>query len=219
MKTIMDYARSRYTTKHYDASKILTAEQMRDIKELLRLAPSSVNAQPWHFTIAATSVGKARIAKAAEGLFAFNKEKITNAAAVIIFCSRTQIDDSYLQHLIDKERQDGRFSGNREIEEAGYKGRAFFVDIHRKTLKDLPMWTARQTYLNVGAFLLGVAAMGLDATPIEGFNAEILEKEFDFARQDLQALCLVSVGCRAAHDGNATRPKSRLDPAELFTEI
>lgn len=30
---------------------------------------------------------------------------------------------------------------------------------------------AKQVYLNVGNFLLGVAAMGLDAVPIEGFDA------------------------------------------------
>ncbi|KAA6405205.1 oxygen-insensitive NAD(P)H nitroreductase [Candidatus Tokpelaia sp.] len=219
MKDIVEIARKRYTTKHYNPDKKLTPEQMGAIKELLRLAPSSVNSQPWHFIIAATPKSKARIAKAMEGLFAFNKTRVLDAAAVVIFCARTQMDDSYLQHLTDKEREDGRFSGNEEIEEAGYKGRKFFVDIHRKTLKDLPEWAARQTYLNIGAFLLGAAAMGLDATPIEGFDPAILEQEFGFAKQHLAGICLAAVGHRAAHDGNATRPKSRLDPAELFTEI
>jgi len=219
MKNIVEIARKRYTTKHYNPDKKLTPEQMRDIKELLRLAPSSVNSQPWHFIIAATPESKARIAKATEGLFAFNKGRILDAAAVIIFCARTKMDDNYLQHLTDKERQDGRFSGSKEFEAKGHKGLVFFTDIHRKTLKDLPEWAARQTYLNLGAFLLGVAAMGLDATPIEGFDPAILEQEFGFAKQHLAGICLAAVGHRAAHDSNASRPKSRLEAAELFTEI
>jgi nitroreductase/dihydropteridine reductase len=40
--------------------------------------------------------------------------------------------------------------------------------MHRKELKDDDQWMAKQVYLNVGNFLLGVAAMGLDAVPIEG---------------------------------------------------
>jgi len=219
MENIVEIARKRYTTKHYNPDKKLTPRQMGAIKELLRLAPSSVNSQPWHFTIARTPAGKERIAKATEGLFAFNKTRILDAAAVLICCARTQMDDKYLQHITDKERQDGRFSGNEDIEKAQYKGRVFFTDLHRKTLKDLPEWAARQTYLNIGAFLLGVAAMGLDATPIEGFDPAILDKEFGFAKQHREAVCLIAVGHRAAHDGNASRPKSRLEAAELFTEI
>ena len=45
---------------------------------------------------------------------------------------------------------------------------ALFADMHRKELKDDDQWMAKQVYLNVGNFLLGVAAMGLDAVPIEG---------------------------------------------------
>ena len=42
----------------------VTAEQIEQLKTLLRYAPSSVNSQPWHFIIASSEEGKARIAKA-----------------------------------------------------------------------------------------------------------------------------------------------------------
>ena len=51
--------------------------------------------------------------------------------------------------------------------------------MHRKELKDDDQWMAKQVYLNVGNFLLGVAAMGLDAVPIEGVDFAILDEEFD----------------------------------------
>lgn len=50
--------------------------------------------------------------------------------------------------------------------------------MHRVDLKDDDQWMAKQVYLNVGNFLLGVGAMGLDAVPIEGFDAAILDEEF-----------------------------------------
>ncbi len=37
------------------------------------------------------------------------------------------------------------------------KGRKFFADMHRKDLHDDAEWMAKQVYLNVGNFLLGVA--------------------------------------------------------------
>ena len=42
--------------------------------------------------------------------------------------------------------------------------------MHRKDLNDDAEWMAKQVYLNVGNFLLGVAALGLDAVPIEGLT-------------------------------------------------
>lgn len=218
MKNIIEAARERYTTKHYDSGKILTAEQMRDIKELLRLAPSSVNSQPWHFIIASTPAGKARMAKSTVGMFDFNKGKILEASHTVLFCARRQLDEHYLQHLTDKERQDGRFGDSREIEEAGHKGRVFFAGLHAEH-GDVPIWTAKQSYLNIGAFLLGIAAMGIDATAIEGFAPQALDEEFGLKEKGLQPLCLVSIGHRAAHDSNASRPKSRLEEKELITEI
>lgn len=218
MTAIIETARKRYTTKHYNSSKKLTEEQMKHVKELLRLAPSSVNSQPWHFIIASTAEGKARMAKSTEGMFEFNKEKVLDAPHTILFCSKTRLEGDYLRHLTDKEREDGRFDGSKEIEEAGHQGRAGFAGLHEQ-YGDVPVWTAKQTYLNIGAFLLGVAAMGLDATAIEGFEKNTLEQEFGLKEKGLEALCMVSIGYRAEHDRNATRPKSRLAEAELFTEI
>jgi len=219
MENIIAVARRRYTAKHYNPAKKLNPAQIAAIKELLRLAPSSVNSQPWHFIIAASAAGKARLAKATAGFYSFNTGKIMDSGLTIIFCAKTQIDNAYLQHITDQEREDGRYGGNKEIEKANQQGRIYFTDLHRKERHDLPCWTARQTYLNIGAFLLGAAAMGLDATPIEGFDPAILNEEFGLAERGLEGLCLVSVGHRADDDANATRPKSRLAEAEIMEEI
>ena len=48
---ILDILRSRYTTKTYDSTFHLSDEQLEDIKEMLRLCPSSINSQPWAFEL------------------------------------------------------------------------------------------------------------------------------------------------------------------------
>lgn len=102
---------------------------------------------------------------------------------------------------------------------ANHKGRTFFADMHRKELKDDDQWMAKQVYLNVGNFLLGVAAMGLDAVPIEGVDFAILDEEFDLKAQGYTSLVVVRVGHHSVEDFNATLPKSRLPQSTTITEI
>lgn len=57
---IVSVALQRYSTKAFDPSKKLTAEEADKIKTLLQYSPSSTNSQPWHFIVASTEEGKAR---------------------------------------------------------------------------------------------------------------------------------------------------------------
>lgn len=213
-----DIAKKRYSTKNFRTDKATSPEQMQGIKDLLRFSPSSVNGQPWHFICASTENGKARIAKAVQGFYSFNLDKVLKANHVIVFCARTTMDDSYLDHLLDQETKDGRFADDK-AREGQKNGRKTFVNLHKTERNDLTEWTARQTYLNLGVFLLGVAGLGLDAVPIEGFDTEMLDSEFGLAGQGLRSLVLVAVGYRAEDDFNAALPKSRLPENEIITEI
>lgn len=179
---IVSVALKRYSTKAFDATKKLTAGEAEQLKTLLQYSPSSTNSQPWHFIVASTDEGKARVAKAASGTYVFNERKILDASHVVVFCAKTAMDDAWLQRVVDQEEADGRFA-TPDAKAANHKGRTFFADMHRKELKDDDQWMAKQVYLNVGNFLLGVAAMGLDAVPIEGVDFAILDEEFDLKAQ------------------------------------
>lgn len=72
---IISVALKRHSTKAFDPSKKLTAEEAEKIKTLLQYSPSSTNSQPWHFIIASTEEGKARVAKSAAGTYVFNERK------------------------------------------------------------------------------------------------------------------------------------------------
>ncbi|MNI97632.1 Oxygen-insensitive NAD(P)H nitroreductase [compost metagenome] len=78
---------------------------------------------------------------------------------------------------------------------------------------------AKQVYLNVGNFLLGVAAMDLDAVPIEGFDAAVLDAEFGLQDKGFTSVVIVPVGHHSVEDFNAALPKSRLPQETTLTEV
>ncbi len=127
-------------------------------------------------------------------------------------------NDAWLKLVVDQEDADGRFA-TPEAKAANDKGRKFFADMHRKDLHDDAEWMAKQVYLNVGNFLLGVAALGLDAVPIEGFDAAILDAEFGLKEKGYTSLVVVPVGHHSVEDFNATLPKSRLPQNITLTEV
>ncbi|EAU8062818.1 MULTISPECIES: oxygen-insensitive NAD(P)H nitroreductase [unclassified Salmonella] len=202
---IVSVALQRYSTKAFDPSKKLTAEEADKIKTLLQYSPSSTNSQPWHFIVASTEEGKARVAKSAAGNYTFNERKMLDASHVVVFCAKTAMDDAWLERVVDQEDADGRFA-TPEAKAANDKGRRFFADMHRVSLKDDHQWMAKQVYLNVGNFLLGVAAMGLDA-------------EFGLKEKGYTSLVVVPVGHHSVEDFNAGLPKSRLPLETTLTEV
>lgn len=217
---ITDIAKARYSAKSYDTSKKISDSDIVKVKELLRFSPSSTNAQPWHFVLASTEAGKERIAKANDEKFPFNGPSVRAASNVVIFAARTEITEDYLLHVLDQEEIDGRFASDPETHKAQmHGGRSMFVNIH-KDLDDVAQWNAHQVYLNVGQFLLGVAALGIDATPMEGIDTVALDAEFGLTEKGFTSLVVVAIGYRnAEEDYNAALPKSRLPLADILIEI
>jgi len=215
---IISVALKRHSTKAFDASMKLSDEQAENLKTLLQYSPSSTNSQPWHFIVASTEEGKARVAKSAAGGFVFNERKMLDASHVVVFCAKTAMDDAWLEKVVDQEEIDGRFA-TPEAKAGNQKGRLFFADLHRKELKDDAHWMQKQVYLNVGNFLLGVAAMGLDAVPIEGFDAAVMDKEFGLTEKGFTSVVVVPVGRHSVEDFNVALPKSRLPQSTTLTEI
>ncbi|MGE7991900.1 oxygen-insensitive NAD(P)H nitroreductase [Pseudomonas sp. NPDC089554] len=208
-------AKRRYTTKAYDASRKIPQETIDALLEQLRHSPSSVNSQPWHFIVAQSDEGKARLAKATEA-FAYNTSKILNASHVIVFATRTDMTEAHLEAVLAQEGADGRFRDEpgRVMQD---QTRRSYVNLHRFDQKDLQHWMEKQTYLALGTALLGAVAHGLDATPIEGFDAKALDAELGLREQGFTSVVLLSLGYRSQEDFNAGLSKSRLPTEDVFT--
>jgi nitroreductase/dihydropteridine reductase len=218
MMNLVSTAQARYTTKAFDPTRRIPADQIDALLTALRASPSSVNSQPWHFVVAADTPAKARIAKAAQGPFAYNEAKVLNASHVIVLCARTDITPAHLDALLEQEAKDGRFQidGARAGQQ---KGRLSYVNLHRYEQKDLSHWMEKQVYLALGTLLLGAATLGIDATPMEGFDFRVLDEELGLREKGFTSLVLCSLGYRSDEDFNARLPKSRLPEAAVMTYL
>lgn len=216
--SILDSAKRRYSTKVFDASKKISDADIMALKEILRLSPSSVNIQPWHFIVARTAAGKEKIATSTQGVNQFNESKILDASDVIVLCVRQDINAEYLTKLLAQEKADGRMA-NDEIEKVIKEAREYFVGLHTADEQQLMSWASNQVFLALGNLLLAAADMGIDAVPIEGFDAQVLSQELNLAEQHLVPLVLVPLGYHQEQDFNRHLPKSRFPMETLFTEI
>lgn len=215
---ILSAAKKRHTAKAYDTERRIPEDVMQQVYGLLRNSASSVNSQPWHFIVANTPEGRARIAKATQGSYGYNAAKVNDASHVIVLCARIDMDEAHLEAVLDQEERDGRFrdAQARAGQDATRRG---YVNQHRYGTKDVAQWLEKQVYLALGTALVGAATLEIDATPMEGFDQKILDAEFGLNEKGLSSLVLVSFGYSSPADFNAGLPKSRLSQEATFTFI
>lgn len=208
----------RYASKAFDPARKLPDTVVQQLLDALRWSPSSTNLQPWHFIVAETEAGKARIAKSATGGYGYNEPKILNASHVVLFCARTRVDEDYLQKILAAEEQAGRFRAHPPAREAAHNTRVNYHAYHQQQ-GDVPQWLEKQVYLNMGSLLLAAGLLDIDAVPMEGVDLEVLEREFDLASRALAPVAVIALGYRGEDDFNAGLPKARLAAEDIFTRI
>ncbi|MRW88561.1 oxygen-insensitive NAD(P)H nitroreductase [Duganella sp. FT80W] len=215
---ILAAALQRYAVKAYDPARFVPEQTMHQIYELLRCTPSSVNSQPWHFIASVTPEGKARLLKGVQGGFSFNEPKVRNASHVVLLCVRKGADPQHLRDVLEQEQREGRFVD--ELAQAAQdKARQGYFALRRDVHGDLPAWMEKQVYIALGTVLLGAAALGVDATPMEGIDKAALDAEFGLAAQGGASVAMVCFGYRSPDDANGRLPKSRLSQAQVFTFV
>lgn len=211
---MLQIAMNRYTTKHYSGKQI-PREQFNELLEILRLTPSSVNAQAWKFIVASTQEAKDKLM---EGFLDFNRERVSKASDIIVFAVPEKITEEHLQKVLDKEIVDGRYA-KQDVIEGLDAGRRHFVGLHSHTVSDTLAWETAQAYIALGFVLFAAAGMGIDSTALEGVDYDKLDDILGLRSRGLRSVVALSLGYRAADDSNAARPKSRLSKEDLFEEF
>ncbi|GAL77002.1 oxygen-insensitive NAD(P)H nitroreductase [Nonlabens ulvanivorans] len=78
----------RYTTKQYDSSKKIDGDTINQLKEILRLSPSSINSQPWKFTFVSNQDTKEQLSKVSW----INTSKVVDCDTLVIFSRIDNLD-------------------------------------------------------------------------------------------------------------------------------
>ncbi len=210
---IVDIAKQRFTSKAYDSEKKLSAEQQQQLIDLLRYSPSSLNLQPWHFFVVTSDEGKAQILP---GIREFNAAKARDAAMVVVFASVDELDEQHLAAVHAQETDDGRFRDSQSAQ-ANDNGRRQYVAAFTGNEQYKRHWLERQAYISLGFLLLGAASMGLNATPIEGFDPQKMDEVLGLKEKGMHSLVVAAIGFNSDKDFNAALPKSRFSEQDVIT--
>jgi 3-hydroxypropanoate dehydrogenase len=159
--------REARTANSFTAEPV-TAEQVAAIYDLVRFAPTALNAQPLRVTLVRSDDAREKLLKnMADG----NRDKTAAAPLVAILAADTDFHD----HL---ERTFPHFPGARDL---------FADDAAREQAAKF------NASLQIGYFLLGVRAAGLAAGPMGGFDAAGIDRDF-FEGTGLKSLLVVNIG-------------------------
>lgn len=213
MKDILELMQTRYTTKHYDETRRVSDKDMEVLTEVLRLSPSSVNCQLWHFYLLDT---KEAIQKLLPAVPDFNSERF-KAPQLIIFTIPLTVDEAYWDNLYEQEKADGRYVGWTSPERPDALRRR-----SAEKLKDpqaLNLYASNQVYLALGCLTVAAASLGVDSTILGGMDFAKVDEIMGLTAKGEHAVVAMALGYRAANDANATRPKSRWPKEKVISRF
>ena len=215
--SIIEDLSKRYTTKHYDASKRIPAAELGVIYEALRWSASSINSQPWKFVVIESEEAKQRFHDTFANKFQFNQKHAKAASHIILFAHKTHYNrDDYAQ-VVDQGIADGRTTPEQREQAFG----AFaFAELNTDEQGNTAAWTKAQTYLALGNTMHTLARLGIDSTPMEGVDPELIGELFADELAGYQCDVALAMGYRSEEeDYNAPLPKSRLSREQVITVL
>ncbi len=197
----------RYATKKYDASKIVSAKDITQIKESIKLAASSWGLQLYKILDIKNPALRETLKPHSWG-----QTQITDASHLFVFCSHTSVSD---QDTDDYIALKSKLQGMSMEDLKGY-GDFMKMKINEKTPEEIIPWTERQTYIALGKALATAAALKIDTTPIEGFEIEKYNEILGLKEKGLTASVLLAIGYRHKDDVAQHQPKIRKSMDTLF---
>ena len=208
--SLIDKLNWRYATKKFDQAKKLIPAQLDELLKAVHLSPSSAGLQSYKVIVVEDPAIRQKLREAANG-----QSQITDASQLIILASETNLDEAYVRNYIDhvaKTRQIGR--ENLEGFEQMING-----NVSKLTVEQKLNWSNKQAYIALGVLLTSAAELGIDACPMEGFNAAKFDEILGLKEKGLTTTVIAPIGFRSEDDGYSKLAKVRKPEEEMFIHI
>lgn len=208
-KTLRDDLAWRASVKMFDVDQKISQEEINDLLDATVLSPSSFGLEPWKFVVVSDDDLKVQLAKAG-----YDQKQFTTASHIVVMCVRTTIEEDYVDQMI------ARTSEIRDVAQDSLEDYATMIKgvIGKKNTTELLAWSSLQVYLATGVLLSASAHKGIDASPMEGFDARVFDQILGLEGTEYQSLVVVALGYRSDQDESATWKKVRRDRAVVVEE-
>ena len=200
----------RYATKRMNGKKV-PQEKIENILEATRLSASSMGLQPYTILVVENEELKKKIQPAA-----FNQPQITEASHLLIFAAWDNVTEEQVNDYINNIAEVRGVS----LESLEGFRKSLLNIVHGRTQQQKYEWSARQAYIAFGTAIAAAAVEEVDATPMEGFNADALDEVLNLKEKGLRSVTILALGYRDAEkDFLATSKKVRRNREKLIVEL
>ncbi len=200
----------RYATKKFDPSKKLTQEQVDKIIEAVKLAPTSSGLQPFKLLVITDQKIKEQLVPISMG-----QQQVADCSHLLVFAAW----DNYTAERIDNMYQvicETRGQAPDTYKSYTDRLKANYLN---KPAEENFVHTARQAYIAFAYAIAMAAELRIDATPMEGFINEEVDKLLGLDEQGLKSVLLLPLGYHAEDDWLLNLKKARRPISDLVSYI
>jgi nitroreductase / dihydropteridine reductase len=200
----------RYATKRMNGKKV-PEEQVNRILDATRLSASSMGLQPYSILVIENEDLRKKLHPAI-----YNQPQIVEGSHILIFAAWENVTE---QHINDYINNIAKVRGVTLESLQGFKNSLMNI-VTSRTTQEKYEWSARQAYIALGTALTAAALEHVDATPMEGFNPEEVDKILNLREKGLRSVTILALGYRDSEkDSLAKAKKVRRSKEELILKI
>jgi nitroreductase len=176
----------RYATKKMNG-KAVSQQDVDKIVEAARLAPSSVGLQPYKIIVISNPELKKQLLPVAN-----NQQQVVDASHVLVFAAWDKYTQERINTMVDHiNNERGLPLSNGDAFKKGVSAMLLAMTEEQQTTH-----AAKQVYISFGIALAEAAELGVDATPMEGFNKQALDELLGLPSLGLKSVVIMPLGYR-----------------------
>lgn len=205
---LIDSLNWRYATKKFDSEKKLDDETLAKILEALRLSASSFGLQPWKFVVVSDPEIKKQLPAVSWG-----QMQPQDCSHLVVICRIAELDEAFVDKFLNTS------ATTRGVTVDSLASYSAMIKGFLSNAKDKETWAAKQCYIALGTLLTAAAHLGVDACPMEGFDAAAYDKILGLEKLGCHSVVICPLGYRASDDKYAQAPKVRFESEDVIVRI
>lgn len=176
----------RYATKKMNGQKV-PQEKVDAIVAAAQLAPTSSGLQPFKVIVISNQELKEKIKP-----IAYNQSQITDCSHLLVFAAWDNYTEERIKAVFARTNAE---RGLPENTTSDYMNTVIGMYTNRDAETNFNH-AARQAYIGFGAAIIEAATLEVDATPMEGFEAEKLDELLGLKALGLRSTTILPLGYR-----------------------
>ncbi len=180
----LEILNKRYASKAMNGQKV-PQEKIDNILESIRLTPTSSGLQPFEVLVITNDELKAEIQK-----IAWNQPQVTGCSHLLVFAAWDTYTEDRINEMFDLTNE------VRGVKSEGLEAyRQHLLSFYPKQDAEINFQhTSKQTYIALMSAMTQAMEEGLASTPMEGFQADELDKILNLREKGLRSTLMLPVG-------------------------